>query len=141
MSKYVGKRSATRPNALSQEIKHLQPGRLYSLKMITADRQDLQQGKSRSASHAVSIGLEGVELLTGPRETLSCPFRSVASVGKFTRENPLWLNYHWRTFLAKSPSARLTVTDWKDQSQPGGPAGQELLFNFLELQPYLAKAD
>jgi hypothetical protein len=33
------------------------------------------------------------------------------------------------------------VTDWKDVSEPGGPAGQELIFNFLELQPYLAEAE
>ena len=135
------KRSATRPNAFSQEIKRLQPGQLYSLKMITADHQDLQQGKSMPASHAVSIGLDGVEPFTGPQEAFSCPFRSAASVGKFTKENPLWMNYHWRVFRATSPTARLTVTDWKDRSQPGGPAGQELLFNFLELQPYLEKAD
>ena len=35
------KRSPDKPNAFSQEIKQLEPGRLYSLKMITADNQDL----------------------------------------------------------------------------------------------------
>ncbi len=46
----VMKRSPTKPNAFSQEITHLEPGRLYSLKMITADHQDLERGTSRSAS-------------------------------------------------------------------------------------------
>ena len=40
------KRSDKKPNVFSQEIKNLTPGRMYSLKMITADYQDLVQEKS-----------------------------------------------------------------------------------------------
>ena len=40
------KRSDKKPNVFSQEIKDLTPGRMYSLKMITADHQDLLQEKS-----------------------------------------------------------------------------------------------
>jgi len=134
------KRSPTTPNVFSQEITHLEPGRLYSLKMITADHQDLQHGTSQRALHAISIRLEGVEPLTGPQEAFSCPFHSGEKEAGFTEAKPLWMNYHWRVFWAKSPTARLMVTDWKDGSEPGGPAGQELIFNFLELQPYLAEA-
>ena len=105
----VMKRSLTKPNAFSQEITHLQPGRLYSLKMITADHQDLERGTSRSASHAISIALEGVEPQTGPQEAFSCPFHSGAKEAGFTEAKPLWMNYHWRVFRAKSATARLTV--------------------------------
>jgi hypothetical protein len=138
----VMKRSPTRPNAFSQEITHLKPGRLYSLKMITADYQDLKRGTSRRAAHAISIRLEGVEPLTGPQESFSnCPFHSWAEEAGFTEAKPLWMNYHWRVFRAKGATARLSVSDWKSPAQPGGPAGQQLMFNFLELQPYLSEAE
>ena len=39
--------------------------------------------------------------------------------------------------LAKGESAKLTVTDWTSDKDPGGPVGQELMFNFIEIQPYL----
>jgi hypothetical protein len=137
----VVKRSPTKPNAFSQEITHLEPGRLYALKMITADHQDLERGTSRSARHAISIDLEGVDLQTGPDEAFSCPFHSGAKEAGFTEAKPLWMNYHWRVFRAKSATARLTVSDWKSAAEAGGPAGQELMFNFLELQPYLSETE
>ena len=51
------------------------------------------------------------------------------------------MNYHWRVFRAKAATARLVVSDWKSAAEAGGPAGQELMFNFLELQPYLSEAE
>ena len=57
--------------------------------------------------------------------------------GKFNASHPYWMNYHWRVFRAKGESAELTVTDWQDRQSPGGPIGQELMFNFVEIQPYL----
>ena len=47
------------------------------------------------------------------------------------------MNYHWRVFRAKGATAKLTVTDWQDDKQPGGPIGQELMFNSIEIQPYI----
>ena len=42
----------------------------------------------------------------------------------------------WRVFRAKQATARLTVTDRKNATTPAGPIGQELMFNFIEIQPY-----
>jgi len=137
----IMKRSATKPNVFSQEITRLEPGRLYSLRMITADHQELLHGTSRSAVHAISIALEGVAPQTGPQEAFSCPFPSGAKEAGFTEAKPLWMNYHWRVFRAKAATARLSVSDWKSVAEAGGPTGQELMFNFLELQPYLGEAD
>ena len=39
---------------------------------------------------------------------------------------------------ADGETARLTVSDWKSDTEPGGPIGQAMMFNFIELQPYLA---
>ena len=39
--------------------------------------------------------------------------------------------------LEKATTAGLTVSDWKTDKSPGGPIGQELMFNFIQIQPYL----
>jgi hypothetical protein len=33
-------------------------------------------------------------------------------------------------------TARLTISDWADERNPGGPIGQEMVYNFVEVQPY-----
>ena len=39
-------------------------------------------------------------------------------------------------FRATSDSAHLSISDWSTPQQPGGPAGQELMINFIEVEPY-----
>ena len=130
------KRSAKRPNSFSQEFNGLTPGRLYSLKMITGDYQEMVNGESGKALHAVSIRLGNADILPGEEHSLQSPFPHGRSAGQFGGENKYWMNYHWRVFRAKSTTARLTVTDWRSEAEPGGPAGLELVFNFVEIQTY-----
>ena len=47
------------------------------------------------------------------------------------------MTYHWLRFRATGPTAQITISDWKDGKNPGGPAGQELAINFVEVQPVL----
>lgn len=135
------KRSAAKPNVFSQEIKNLTPGRLYSMKMITADYQDLVQEKSDKKAIAVSIKLNNVEILPGPKNSFQFTFPNCYAhiVGKFNAKYPFWMNYHWRVFRAKGTTARLTVSDWDSDTAPGGPVGQESIYNFVEVQPYLGE--
>jgi hypothetical protein len=49
---------------------------------------------------------------------------------------PVWITYHWIVFRAKSPTAKITVSDWSPAQEAASPFGQEQTFNFLELQPY-----
>ena len=49
------------------------------------------------------------------------------------------LNSHRMVFRAKGPTAILTVSDWASAKDPGGPAGQELMFNFVQVQPYFTE--
>ena len=56
---------------------------------------------------------------------------------KFKGKNKYYMNYHWRVFRAKAETARLTVSDWKSGEERGGPVGQELMYNFIEIQPYI----
>ena len=123
------RRSGKRPNVFSQEIKALQPGRAYSLKMITADYKDLIERKSNKQTHTVNIEIEDAEV-----DVDKCFQHS------FTSRRPrrgLWTNYHWLIFRAKSNTAKLVISDWASDKEPGGPIGQELIYNFIEIQPYL----
>ncbi|MBO11957.1 MAG: hypothetical protein CMJ68_14480 [Planctomycetaceae bacterium] len=134
------RRSPKRANVFSQDIKNLVPGRLYSLKMVTADHGDLVRQQQARKLHAVSVEIENVEILPGKKKAFQAIFPNhyARPVGEFRGGKSFYMNYHWRVFRAKQASARLTVTDWKDGTTPGGPIGQELMFNFIEVQPYFA---
>lgn len=133
------KRSAARPNVFSQTIRELKPGRLYSLKMYTGDYRDLVEGKSARQEHAVGIKIDGVEMI--PEKCFRHVFANCYShhLGPFDDKHKFWMNYHQRVFRAKSESAHLSISDWASEGEPGGPAGQELMYNFIEVQPYLAE--
>ena len=127
----ITKRSAEKPNIFSQEIKDLIPGRLYSFRMFSGDFKDL----SVKQKHAVVIKLDNVEILKSfTHVNANCYSHHH---GPFDAKNKAWMNYHWRVFRAKGSSAKVTVSDWADDKEPGGPVGQELMYNFIHVQPYL----
>ncbi len=132
------RRSAAGPNRFTQSIKALEPGRLYSLKMFTADYTEFIQGKSVEQKPEVSMKIEGGELI--PDKCFAEVFSSgkIGHVyGSFNRDNPLWVTFHRLVFRANNTEGTLTVSDWPSDTAAGGPIGQELMYNFLELQPYL----
>jgi hypothetical protein len=131
------KRSAKKPNIVWQEIKNLKPGRLYSLKMVTADYGELMKGESVKQKHAVSIRLEGVEIIPEKCFQFVIANNYAHHWGPFNDKHPFWMNYHFRVFRAKDRTAKLTISDWADERETGGPIGQELMVNFVEVQPYL----
>jgi len=126
------KRSEKGPNTFSQTIQHLEPGRLYSLKMFVCDYNDLITPKARKTEEAKSIAkvsIEGVEVNEA---------RSFDEVYASNPEPkiPVCITYYWRVFRAKATSATLSVSDWEGSSQASGLFGQEQVFNFVEIQPY-----
>ncbi len=140
------KRSPKGPNTFSQEIKNLEPGRLYSLKMYSCDYQDLVTPREKKREEATgflgSVKLDGVEL--DDRRSFNEIYASSPEP-----KIPVWITYHWLVFRAKAPTARVTVSDWPPEDGPGqgrgaatvkpGEAqkfGQEQTFNFLEIEPY-----
>jgi hypothetical protein len=131
------KRSARKANRISQPIRHLQSGRLYSLKTITADYGDLARGRSAQQKHAVSVRIDGAEVQREKSFVSVVPNNYAHGMGPFNPKHNAWLNYHWQVFRARGPSARLVLTDWASPRDPGGPIGQELMYNFIEVQPYL----
>ena len=129
----ITKRSENKPNTFSQEIKNLEPGRLYNLRMFSGDFKDL----SAKVKHAVSVRIDGATLIRDKcfdAVVFSChPFGPYKAGG-----NNAYMNWHWRVFRAKGKTARLTISDWATDKEPGGPAGagQELMYNFAQVQPY-----
>jgi hypothetical protein len=131
------KRNAKQPNRVSQQIKDLVPGAMYSIKMISMDYQDLMEGVSVKKDLSISLNIENVEM--DPSKGLTRIYESSRGQevgGSFSRNNQPWFNYHWRVFRAKGATANLTISDWTAADKPGDPIGQELICNFIEVQPY-----
>lgn len=131
------KRSSSHPNTFSQKIRNLKPGKLYSLRFITGDYQDLVQEKSRAYKHGLSVKISDVKML--PAKTFDAitqnswgrPYKS------FDRAHRYYQSYHQRIFRAKSTTADLTFSDWTEDGKPAGPAGEELIWNFIQVKPYI----
>jgi len=129
-------RNTRKPNSISQAIKNLEAGKLYSLKMVTADYEELQRGKSVEQQHGVSMALDGATLLPGKSFQHAIANNYAHELGEFKGQNQTWMNYHFRVFRATAQTAKLAISDWASPDAPGGPTGQELMFNFIEVQPY-----
>ena len=130
------KRDPGTPNRISQEIRNLVPGRLYTVQMISADYQDVLHGRSEKKQHAVSMIVDGAETVPGGTY-LAVPVSSPWSHERLPFKNgPAWFNHHRVMFRATAPTARLTITDRAAPGVPEGPADQELMLNYFQLQPY-----
>ncbi len=130
------RRSAEKPNVVSQTIQQLTPGRLYSLRLITGDFQELASGVSVQRKHAVSVTVENVDVVEEKTFQAVVPAGFWYSHGAFNAQNPYCLNYHQQVFRARAETAALHLSDWVSADSPGGPIGEELLMNFIQVQPY-----
>jgi len=133
------RRSDKAPNTVRQTIRNLDPGKLYSVKMFSADRDEYDSGVSTKVAHAVRLKIEGAEII--PDKTFQWPFGSCYShvYGAFNADNPYYMNFYTTVFRARGKTAELVVCDWASDDAPGGPIGQTLMINFLEVQPYYAQ--
>ena len=124
----VTRRSASKPNTIRRTIGNLEPGRLYTFRMLTCDFEDM----SKRELHAVSYTLENTTSI--PEKSFSAIIPSLSFV--YIDKHKTWSNYHWHLFRANAETATLTITDWKSDSEPGGPVDQQLLLNFIQVHPY-----
>ncbi len=135
------KRSAKAPNTLSQNIVNLTPGRLYSVKLFSGDYQNLMKGESQYEKYGLLIQIDNADILDKKSfQQVFSPNFDRAGLKKyfpqFNSYSPFWLNLHQMIFRAKGSQVRLNISDWLGGKEPGGPIGQELIFNFVEVQPY-----
>jgi len=136
----VMRRSALKPNSLSQEILNLEPGRLYSIEFYTADYQALLEGKTKAEKHAVSVLLDNAEVLDERSFQHPYPNFSYYHLGPYDDAEATtrtWQNYHRTLFRPTGATVRLTISDWFSPDQPGGPIGQEISLNFVQIQPHI----
>jgi len=136
------RRSERAPNRFAQTIRDLVPGRLYSLRWFTADYQDLVRERSDGRPPQIGLRLDDAQMVDDPELCYdyvepAIPGWSKARIGAFDRDKPYYVSGHHRVFRAQAATARLTLSDWEGPEAPGGPIGQELIWNFICVRPYL----
>lgn len=133
------KRDPERPNRISQTVRDLIPGRVYHVDVYT---QDLNCS-DKPADIAIGIQLNGAEIL--PEHSFD---KTIVSPAKSSRTQDDGLTFEvetgdlkmaWlhsrRLFRATAPTAELVLSDWPGDKPPAGGAGQELVWDFIELAP------
>ena len=125
-------RSKDKPNRVSQTIRHLQPGRRYAFRMISAEYGDF----TRKERHALRVTIDGADVQPDQSYTHIFHNSYAHSYGKYGSDQDAWMNYHWILFRAKAATAELSVTDWASDGEPGGRVGQPLMFNYVQVHPY-----
>lgn len=146
------RRSSKHPNVISQQLKDLTPGRVYSFKMITADYQNIIGEKSVDAADSISIRFDNTEPVAGPNanevlagehrgelpsdQQVTFPNHYGHLLGKFRGDYHAYMNSHWRLFRALGETAELTISDWAAPDHPGGTEGQEIMINYIQVEPY-----
>jgi hypothetical protein len=83
------------------------------------------------------MDIDNADMIPSKRLVLEVGGISRCSVGPFEGKKPPWMNVHRLVFRALGTTAKLTISDWTDATTPGGPIGQEILYNFVEVQPYI----
>jgi len=128
----IFKRSAKQPNRLHQTLQALVPGEWYSLKMLSTDVNQLdvkqQLGLFVEIKNAVFDSPRSFQYVY--------PSNYAHPFGPYNVDHPAWINYHRLVFRAEKETAELIISDWSGQSKSGGPSGQEIIFNFVEVKPY-----
>ena len=126
-------RSSQSPNRITQTIRDLQPGRAYSLKLIAADIQHL--GQKQDIAIGIEIGnVERMDNLSFHTQYPSC---YAHTLGEYNQDHPAYFTYDRVVFRAHSETATLTLSDWASPNNPGGPDGQKIAVNYVEVQPFL----
>ena len=98
--------------------------------MFSGDFEDM----SREEKHAVNIELQNVDMI--PDGSYTPVLRYQFGVTALSEKTNFWMNYYSLIFRAKDTTAKLTISDWVNEQEPGGPIGQQLMFNFVQVHPY-----
>ncbi len=121
-------RHAEKPNRISQTVEGLEVGKIYCLRFVTADYNDVVEKKYNPRRYGIDVELEGADVLA-ERSHVHIDTRKThkrhdpGRVGK--------INLHRVVFLARSTTQVVTFHDEK------AAAGEELAINFVQLKPYL----
>ncbi len=128
------KRKADKPNIIRQQIKHLVPGRYYSVTVYSADHENLHVWQV----HQIGLLVRG-DIVEDYSQSIHNAWRHKPDQDFGNRDT--FPNYHRIVFRAKTDVAELIISDWHHANIPTGPVGQELMFNFVQVEPYLIPDD
>ena len=128
-----------KPNCVSQKIKNLIPGKLYSAEMYSADYQDIIAGKRKKKFNSISLKIEGAEIIKNLSYVKK--FQSDHNIAvlfpRGKRNNGPCLNYHYVIFKALTHDAKISIIDRPSKSVADDVFPQkQVLFNFVQIQPY-----
>ncbi|MAE67587.1 MAG: hypothetical protein CMJ18_25295 [Phycisphaeraceae bacterium] len=125
-------RSADGPNVAAQTLRNLRPGRLYVARMISAVHGDM----SAREPHVLRLDVRGARML--PESSFARRFGNsyAHSYGDYDTSHRAWMTYHWVLFRAEATKAELVISDWADETRPGGPIGEPIILNFVQVHPY-----
>lgn len=121
------RRSAKGPNRLLQKIVGLVPGKVYSVRVAVSDAKEVVSGKWNPRKFAFGVEVRGAEDVTA-KSAISRwgePVRVARTLNEITV-----------VFKAIANEAELVFSDWETAENPGGPVGEELVFNAVRVKPY-----
>lgn len=121
-------RRAAAANRVAQTVRRLTPGRLYSLKMYSANIEHLDQKEPSG----LAIAIDNVELLDSYTFDFVFPSSYAHVVPPYDSSHPAHMTFHRRVFRATGDTATLVLTD--EAAKPGNRTA----FNFVQIQPYHA---
>lgn len=123
-----------KPNSVSQTLRSLEPGRLYSLKMYSANLDNLD----RNLPTPLSIRLDGVEELPEFAFDFVFPSSYAHVVPPYDSRNPAHMTFHRRVFRALGDNGSLFVGDFRKDVADAIEPGHRTVFNFVQIQPFFA---
>lgn len=116
-------RSPGKPNALSQDIRNLDLGRLYSVMFYTASPEC-----ANLLTHA-SVQIDGGTLVKA-----KCHDRL------WTCKDVFW-TMHYRVFRATATRGRLTLSDAPEAEQSQTAGLTDMLWDFVQVEPYFDETE
>lgn len=124
----VLKRVSGGTNRLSQELRGLEPGRLYSVKLHTTDRVNL----TAKQEHAVRLEIDGAEILRDLSFQTVCQSSLYRKSGELEDLPAAYGNFLRTVFRPEGSTARLVISD----DTGAGSPNQELTCSFVAVRPY-----
>jgi hypothetical protein len=130
----VMKRSAKAPNVLKQTLAGLKPGGLYQISFCSMYYDDmLKPGTVDKETPGVKVSIAGAERI-GDLDHVT-RFR-----GKKAGEPERAAVFvHRIVFRATGETAELAMTDWLEDSVPGGDVGERTAFNYVSCTAYYVR--
>ncbi len=127
-------RSAKAPNKLSRKIKGLVPGKLYTVSWVTADADNVANKRYGKIKSEITFDatLDGATII--PRFSYD-----MRAGGKQFQDNPVEIQTRKLMFKADKPEVTITFSDWKNDREMGGAAGERRVLNFIQCTPYYAE--